>query len=94
VQHMPPTKHEMQAFDCQPIPETSPPSLLITVSGSVTHGGGPDANPPSTHPKSIDGQPRVFSQTFVLLPDSTAPITNAAELPKYFISSDSLRFVG
>src|SRR6266404_7511808 len=49
---------------------SQPPSLLITVSGNVTHGGGPSANPASTHKKNIEGHPRVFSQTFMLVPDT------------------------
>ncbi len=111
---MPKTQHEVQSFDCHPIPgewhtssqqryalaglliiETGsqPPSLLITVSGNVTHGGGPSANPPSTHKKVIEGHPRVFSQTFMLVPDNTAP-TKVGEVAKYYIVADTMRFVG
>ncbi|KAJ7631196.1 hypothetical protein FB45DRAFT_559512 [Roridomyces roridus] len=90
VQNMPPTKHEIQSFDCHPIPGTSPPSLLIIVSGSVVHGQGT-----TSHSKNKEDQPRVFSQTFMLVPDAAAPApTKAGELAKYYISADALRFVG
>jgi NTF2-related export protein 1/2 len=72
---------------------SQPPSLLITVSGNVTHGGGPGANPLSTHKKVIEGHPRVFSQTFMLVPDNTAP-TKVGEVAKYYIIADTMRFVG
>jgi NTF2-related export protein 1/2 len=73
---------------------SQPPSLLITVSGNVTHGGGPGANPHSTaHKKVIEGHPRVFSQTFMLVPDNTAP-TKVGEVAKYYIIADTMRFVG
>lgn len=109
---MPITKHEVQSFDCHPIPGTpchfaltggthsstrlgtQPPSLLITVSGNVTHGRGPAGNPPSTPSRTIDGHPRVFSQTFMLVPDSDAPPTKPGEVAKYYVSADALRFVG
>ncbi|EIM92918.1 NTF2-like protein [Stereum hirsutum FP-91666 SS1] len=93
ITRMPKTKHEVQSFDCHPIPGSQPPSLLITVSGTVTHGGGPAANPASTPAKSIEGHPRVFSQTFMLVPDATA-VAAAGEVAKYYINADSLRFVG
>ncbi|KAL0951654.1 hypothetical protein HGRIS_008334 [Hohenbuehelia grisea] len=94
IQSMPSTKHEVNGFDCHPIPGTQPPALLVTVSGSVTHGRGSAGNPPGTHAKCIDGHPRVFAQTFILMPDPTAPPTKAAEVAKYFVSADSMRFVG
>jgi NTF2-related export protein 1/2 len=72
---------------------SQPPSLLITVSGNVIHGGGPSANPPLTHKKNIEGHPRVFSQTFMLVPDTTAP-TKVGEVAKYYIIADTMRFVG
>ncbi len=72
---------------------SQPPSLLITVSGNVTHGGGPGANPASTHKRNIEGHPRVFSQTFMLVPDNTAP-TKVGEVAKYYIIADTMRFVG
>lgn len=108
---MPPTKHEVQSFDCHPIPGehdcrcplaayvddstgSQPPSLLVTVSGTVIHGKGPAGNPPSTPAKSIDGQPRVFSQTFMLAPDPNAPRAAPGEVAKYFVNADTMRFVG
>ncbi|KAI0308344.1 NTF2-like protein [Multifurca ochricompacta] len=93
ISKMPKTQHEVQSFDCHPIPGSQPPSLLITVSGNVTHGGGPSANPPSTHKKNIEGHPRVFSQTFMLVPDTTSP-TKVGEVAKYYIIADTMRFVG
>ncbi|KAF9055975.1 hypothetical protein BJ165DRAFT_1429921 [Panaeolus papilionaceus] len=94
IARMPPTKHEIMSFDCHPIPGSSPPSLLITVSGNVTHGKGPAGNPPDTPSRSIEGHPRVFSQTFILVPDPTAPPTKPGEVGKYYVSADALRFVG
>ncbi|KAH9828689.1 NTF2-like protein [Rhodofomes roseus] len=94
ISAMPTTKHEIQSFDCHPIPGSQPPNLLITVSGTVTHGRGPAGNPPATSSKSVDGQPRVFSQTFMLVPDPTAPPTKAGEVAKYYVNADALRFVG
>ncbi|GLB35804.1 putative nuclear pore RNA shuttling protein Mtr2 [Lyophyllum shimeji] len=94
IEKMPVTKHEVQSFDCHPIPGTSPPSLLISVSGSVTHGRGPAGNPPSTAARNPEGHPRVFSQTFMLVPDPAAPATKPGEVAKYYISADALRFVG
>ncbi|KAJ7492365.1 hypothetical protein FB451DRAFT_1388766 [Mycena latifolia] len=95
VQNMPPTKHDIQSFDCHPIPGTQPPSLLIVVSGSVTHGLGPSGNPSATSTRNKEGHPRVFSQTFMLVPDSAAlPPSKVGELAKYYISADALRFVG
>ncbi|KAF8921908.1 hypothetical protein CPB85DRAFT_1265070 [Mucidula mucida] len=95
ITNMPPTKHDMQSFDCHPVPGTSPPSLLLTVSGNVTHGKGASGNPPNTGNKTIDGHPRVFSQTFILIPDPNAPTTGkVGEVAKYFITADALRFVG
>ncbi|KAA1467823.1 NTF2-like protein [Dentipellis sp. KUC8613] len=93
ISKMPKTKHEVHSYDCHPIPGSQPPSLLITVTGSVVHGGGPTANPVSTPSKSIDGQPRVFTQTFILSPDVTATKT-AGEVAKYYITADTMRFVG
>ena len=71
-----------------------PPSLLITVSGNVTHGLGPSGNPPDTPARSIEGHPRVFSQTFILVPDPTAPLTKPGEVTKYYVGADVLFFVG
>jgi len=71
-----------------------PPSLLITVSGTVVHGKGPGGNPTDAAPRTVEGHPRVFAQTFILVPDSNAPPTKPGELAKYYISADSIRFVG
>jgi NTF2-related export protein 1/2 len=112
IQDMPSTKHEVQSYDCHPIPGlfavahsdrnaharyhtgSQPPSLLVTVSGNVTHGRGPAGNPASTPIKSVDGQPRVFFQSFMLVPDPTAPIVKAGEVAKYYVDADAMRFVG
>ncbi|KAF7974915.1 hypothetical protein HWV62_1805 [Athelia sp. TMB] len=91
---MPATKHEVQSFDCHPIPGTQPPSLLVTVSGNVLHGLGPAGNPAATPQRSVDGQSRVFSQTFMLVVDPTAPPTKSGEVAKYYINADAMRFVG
>ncbi|KAG9003786.1 hypothetical protein FRB90_011104 [Tulasnella sp. 427] len=65
-----------------------PASLLITVSGIVVHGPmAKDAIQTGT--KKMEAAPRVFSQAFVLMPEE--PV--GAE-PKYYIASDTLRFVG
>ncbi|KAG1825656.1 uncharacterized protein BJ212DRAFT_1315393 [Suillus subaureus] len=94
IQDMPSTKHEVQSYDCHPIPGSQPPSLLVTVSGNVTHGRGPAGNPVSTPIKSVDGQPRVFFQSFMLVPDPTAPVVKAGEVAKYYVDADAMRFVG
>jgi NTF2-related export protein 1/2 len=93
VEKMPPTKHEMQSFDCHPIPGATPPSLLVTVSGTVVHGK-PVQLPPGQRSKNIEGQARVFSQTFMLVPDSAAAPSQPGEPAKYYIGADALRFVG
>ncbi|KAG6830900.1 hypothetical protein H0H92_014051 [Tricholoma furcatifolium] len=112
IEKMPSTKHEIQSFDCHPIPGlfsgqsptafayyghqlgTSPPSLLLSVSGSVTHGKGLAGNPTRTKHRDTEGHPRVFSQTFMLVPDPSAPATKPGELAKYYVSADAIRFVG
>ncbi|KAF5385089.1 hypothetical protein D9615_001204 [Tricholomella constricta] len=94
MEKMPVTKHEVQSFDCHPIPGTSPPSLLVSVSGSVTHGRGPAGNPTNTTSRNPEGHPRVFSQTFMLVPDAAAPASKPGEVAKYYVSADALRFVG
>ncbi|KAF5312624.1 hypothetical protein D9619_002632 [Psilocybe cf. subviscida] len=94
IAKMPRTKHEVQSFDCHPIPGAQPPSLLVTVSGAVTHGKGPLGNPATTPRSSIEGHPRVFAQTFILVPDPTAPPTKPGEVAKYYVGADALRFVG
>ena len=53
-----------------------------------------------THPtssKAVDDQPRIFSQTFMLAPDTdsvaAAGDANKAQV-KYYVLSDDMRFVG
>ncbi|KAF6766741.1 hypothetical protein DFP72DRAFT_985700 [Ephemerocybe angulata] len=60
-----------------------------------------DCHPiPGSQPPSLlvvvsgNVHPRVFSQSFMLLPDSTAPTTKPGEVAKYYIGADTLRFVG
>lgn len=77
-----------------PLPGAQPPSLLVTVSGAVTHGRGLLGNPATTPRSSIEGHPRVFAQTFILVPDPTAPPTKPGEVAKYYVGADALRFVG
>ncbi|KAJ3750840.1 hypothetical protein DFH05DRAFT_1468762 [Lentinula detonsa] len=93
IEKMPPTKHEMQSFDCHPIPGATPPSLLVTVSGTVVHGK-PAPHAPGQRSKSVEGQARVYSQTFMLVPDSAAAPSQPGEPAKYYIGADALRFVG
>jgi len=94
IENMPVTKHEVQSFDCHPIPGSQPPSLLVTVSGNVQHGRGPAGNPAATPAKSVEGHSRVFCQTFMLVPDPTAPPTKTGEVAKYYVNADAMRFVG
>ena len=84
----------MFAVDSRSSAGTSPPSLLVIVSGSVIHGKGPEGNPPDTPARSVDGQARVFSQTFMLVPDPTAPPVAPGEVAKYYVNADAMRFVG
>jgi hypothetical protein len=70
---------------------SQPPSLLVTVSGTVVHGDGLEPNP---KPREQEGQPRVFSQSFMLVPDTSAAPVKDGEVGKYYISSDAMRFVG
>ncbi|KAI0320070.1 NTF2-like protein [Amylostereum chailletii] len=93
ISKMPKSKHEVLSFDCHPIPGSQPPSLLVTVSGNVVHGQGPAGNPASTPKNNIEGHPRVFTQTFMLAPDSTVTL-KTGEVAKYYISADTMRFVG
>jgi NTF2-related export protein 1/2 len=89
-----PQFHVLKTFLIFEFSGAQPPSLLITVSGQVTHGPGPSANPPTTHPREVEGHPRVFSQTFILVPDPMAPPTKPGEVAKYYVVADALRFVG
>lgn len=76
-----------------PLTGSQPPNLLVTVSGTVTHGNiSVPSN--STKSKNVDGQPRVFSQTFILVPDQSAVPAKTGEVAKYYISADAFRFVG
>ncbi|KAF8445688.1 hypothetical protein L210DRAFT_3619538 [Boletus edulis BED1] len=75
IQNMPSTKHEVQSYDCHPIP-------------------GYSEHPVNTPSRSVDGQPRVFFQTFMLVPDPAAPIAGVGEVAKYYVDADSMRFVG
>lgn len=92
IQDMPSTRHEVQSYDCHPMPGTQPPSLLVCVSGNVSHGKSPATKSASS--RSVDDQPRVFFQTFVLVPDPVAPVVKAGEVAKYYIDADAMRFVG
>jgi len=65
----------------------TPPSLLVVVSGTVAHGQM------DTNAKNINNVPRTFSQTFLMIPEVPGAIGQAAE-PKYFVSADTMRFVG
>ncbi|TDL28072.1 NTF2-like protein [Rickenella mellea] len=95
IEGMPSTKHDVQSFDCHPIPGTTPPSLLVTVSGNVVHGKQANDNPNATPVKGVDAQPRVFTQTFMLTPDPNAPGEEPMK-PQvvYYVNADALRFVG
>ncbi|KAH7338937.1 hypothetical protein B0J17DRAFT_659203 [Rhizoctonia solani] len=98
LEAMPRSDHDVQSYDCHPIPGSSvpgpqprPPSLLVTVTGTVRHGPPPQPGPAAAAKKAIfENEPRVFNQTFILIPDEAA----AAGEPKYFVKADSLRFVG
>ncbi|GAA6002198.1 hypothetical protein JCM10207_003121 [Rhodosporidiobolus poonsookiae] len=91
VQQMPKSAHDVQAFDCHPISGSagndSPPSLVVTVSGQVSHGANPTPSAGSINAKNFDNLPRVFSQSFILA--FTDP---AAGESGYTIASDSFRF--
>lgn len=80
---------------------TTPPSLLVTVSGTVVHGDRPTSNKDgstwltTTTSKAVDDQRRVFTQTFMLTPD---PEPQAGDPGKasvvYYVNTDAMRFVG
>ncbi|KAF8336984.1 NTF2-like protein, partial [Cantharellus anzutake] len=84
---LPATKHDIHTYDCHAVPETTPPSLFITVTGNVSHGSA-DSNA-----RSFNDLPRVFSQAFLLQPEIPPAIGNTADI-KYYIVSDTFRFVG
>ncbi|GAA5855475.1 hypothetical protein JCM8547_007847 [Rhodosporidiobolus lusitaniae] len=91
VGQMPKSSHEVQAFDCHPISESAqaggPPSLVVTVSGQVSHGSNPTPSAGSINSKNFDNLPRVFSQSFILV--WTA---GGAGEQGYVVASDSFRF--
>ncbi|GJN87414.1 hypothetical protein Rhopal_000363-T1 [Rhodotorula paludigena] len=101
---MPPSGHEVQAFDCHPISGSAngatPPSLVVTVTGQVTHGPNPTPAAGSISAKNFDGLARVFSQSFILVfaPTSAAPPPAPAGpgaeqgAEGYVVASDSFRF--
>ena len=75
-------------------PGSTPPSLLLNVSGSVVHGKQHQPAANQRNPtRSVDGLSRVFSQVFMLVPDPNVP-PNPEEGTKYYVSVDALRFVG
>lgn len=74
-------------------PGSRPPSLLVTVAGNVTYGKNSE-HPVTAPGRSVDGQPRVFFQTFMLVPDPAAPVAGVGEVAKYYVDADSMRFVG
>lgn len=115
LEAMPRSSHDVQSYDCHPIPGASlpllrispdsipplgssmaglqsrPPSLLVTVSGTVRHGPPPVPTPAAAVKRpTFENEPRVFNQTFILIPDEA----HTGGDPKYFVKADSLRFVG
>lgn len=54
---------------------------------------GGSSNLPN-YTRTVDGQPRVFSQTFVLMRDPDTAGGEPGKLGKYIIKADTLRFVG
>jgi len=106
---MPQSTHEIQSWDCHPIPGHTPAPLLITVSGTVTHGPTPPKIPPTKNPAVL---PRIFAQTFVIAPETgvvavqdQAPVLPAAVLSgstgtkpgedeTFYVRADTYRFVG
>ncbi|GAA5884623.1 hypothetical protein JCM6882_005324 [Rhodosporidiobolus microsporus] len=92
VQSMPKSSHEVQAFDCHPISGSAnganPPSLVVTVSGQVSHGSNPTPSAGSISSKNFDNLPRVFSQSFILVFSGDANVGEQG----YAIASDSFRF--
>jgi hypothetical protein len=75
-----------------------PAPILVTVSGSVTHGGKLEKG--STN-KIVESLPRIFHHSFVLAPSSapssvTGPTNEEAqgENPLYYIVVETYRFVG
>lgn len=73
---------------------TTPPSLLLTVCGTVLHGPAAGTFTAATSSKTVDSQPRIFTQTFTLAPDTEASTGESSTSVKYYVNSDALRFVG
>jgi NTF2-related export protein 1/2 len=114
LEAMPRSDHDVQSYDCHPIPgmlldccwvtlldtfpsgssvagiQSRPPSLLVTVSGTVRHGPPPTHGPAAAKRSTFENEPRVFNQTFILIPDDA----HTGGEPKYFVKADSMRFVG
>ena len=72
---------------------TSPPSLLVTVCGIVMHRKDAVKSAHTTS-KALDDQPRIFSQTFILTPDTEAAAEPGKSAVKYYVNTDDMRFVG
>ncbi|GAA5830545.1 hypothetical protein JCM5353_002906 [Sporobolomyces roseus] len=90
VQQMPQSKHEVQAYDCHPISGSAsggPASLVVTVTGQVTHGPNPTPSAGSINAKNFDNLPRVFSQSFILV-----FVEGSVGVGGYQIAADSFRF--
>ncbi len=78
-----------------------PAPILVTVSGSVTHGGKPEKG--STN-KVVESLPRIFHHSFVLAtsinpsaaPSAAVPTSEEVqgENPLYYIVAETYRFVG
>ncbi|TNY22755.1 hypothetical protein DMC30DRAFT_414766 [Rhodotorula diobovata] len=102
AQQMPQSAHDVQAFDCHPISGsasgTQPPSLVVTVSGQVTHGPTPTPASAAVSNKNFDGLARVFSQSLILVPTPAAgagvvdPAAAAVGEAGYVVASDCFRF--
>lgn len=79
-----------------PLQDTSPPSLLVTVCGTIMHGKATESTRPVAS-KVVDDQPRIFAQTFMLTPETDSPqppADGSSAQVKYFVNTDDLRFVG
>lgn len=78
-----------------------PAPILVTVSGSVTHGGKPEKS--STN-KIIESLPRIFHHSFVLAPSINPSVPSSVAGPTseeaqgenalYYIVAETYRFVG
>ena len=89
------------AFKLNWITGVDPAPILVTVSGSVTHGGKLEKG--STN-KIVESLPRIFHHSFVLAPSINAPaapsVTGSTseevqgENPLYYIVAETYRFVG